>query len=280
MVLCYPTEKDYWEEKPMELDGNAQIIDLTPQNIADYGVCGYKDVAKHLELRNKIQWFGEYYPQGLRIKALTTKAEGYQGMLEYIPGEYAHRPVHAKGYLFIHCIFVGFKNTCKHHGYASAMLQTVVEEARQKQLSGLAVVTRKSAFMAGNDIFLKNGFRVVDQAKPDFELLALKFDDSGENPRFRHEIINHAAAYPAGLTVMRSFQCPYTEKNVKAILQTAKQEFDLEASLVELTDFEAAQNCPSPFGSFCLIYQGEVLSHHPISSTRFANIMRQKLKGK
>lgn len=24
-----------------------QIIDLTPENIADYGVCGYKDVNKH-----------------------------------------------------------------------------------------------------------------------------------------------------------------------------------------------------------------------------------------
>jgi hypothetical protein len=25
-----------------------QIIDLTPENIADYGVCGYKDVEKHV----------------------------------------------------------------------------------------------------------------------------------------------------------------------------------------------------------------------------------------
>jgi hypothetical protein len=28
-----------------------QIINLTPENIADYGVCGYKDVKKHIELR-------------------------------------------------------------------------------------------------------------------------------------------------------------------------------------------------------------------------------------
>jgi hypothetical protein len=67
---------------------------------------------------------------------------------------------------------------------------------------------------------------------------------------------------------------------LKPSWEAAKGEFGLEASLVEMADFEAAQNCPSPFGSFCLIYQGEILSHHPISSTRFANIMRQKLKGK
>jgi hypothetical protein len=31
-----------------------QIINLTPENIADYGVCGYKDVKKHVGLRKKI----------------------------------------------------------------------------------------------------------------------------------------------------------------------------------------------------------------------------------
>ena len=32
-----------------------EIIDLTPDNIADYGVCGYKNVKKHRELRRKIE---------------------------------------------------------------------------------------------------------------------------------------------------------------------------------------------------------------------------------
>jgi len=85
-----------------------EIMDLTPENIADYGVCGYKDVKKHIELRKKIDWFREYYPKGLRIKILLSKEGGYQGMLEYIPGRYAHRPVDAEGYMFIHCVFVGF----------------------------------------------------------------------------------------------------------------------------------------------------------------------------
>ncbi len=33
------------------------IINLTPENIANYGVCGYKDINKHKEMRNKITWF-------------------------------------------------------------------------------------------------------------------------------------------------------------------------------------------------------------------------------
>jgi hypothetical protein len=101
----------------------AKIIDLTPDNIADYGVCGYKDFKKQLELRRKIDWFKAYYPKGLRIKAVLADKGGYQGMLEYIPGKYAHRPVEADGYMFIHCIFTGFKKEYKHKGYASALIE-------------------------------------------------------------------------------------------------------------------------------------------------------------
>ena len=62
-----------------------RIFDLTPDNIADYDVCGYKNSEKHLELRKKIEWFKEYYSKGLRIKAAFSEKGGYQAMLEYIP---------------------------------------------------------------------------------------------------------------------------------------------------------------------------------------------------
>lgn len=250
-----------------------QIIDLTPENIADYGVCGYKDVLKHKELRNKIAWFKEYYPKGLRIKALVAENGSYQGMLEYIPGKYAHRPVNASDYMFIHCIFVGFKTQYKGKGYASALIDECVNEARTQQMKGVAVVTRKGSFMAGNEIFLKKGFEIVDKAKPDFELLALKFDAKSDAPSFKSDVLSNLNKYAEGLTIVRSPQCPYTEKNVNAILETAETKFNLKASLVDLNESSSAQNIPCAFGTFCIIYNGEVISHHPISNTRFENIM-------
>lgn len=249
-----------------------KIINLTPENIADYGVCGYKDVIKHLELRRKIDWYKEYYPKGLRIKALISETGGYQGMIEYIPGEYAHRPVDAAGYMFIHCLFVGFKNEFKGKGFASAMIDQVLAEARQQNMDGVAVVTRSGSFMAKKDIFLKKEFVVVGQAKPDFELLALKFNLKANDPKF---IISSPAGYPDGLTVLRSAQCPYSVKNVDAILQTAAK-MNLKVNLVELSDSKAAQQTPNPFGTFGIILDGKVISHHPISNTRFENIMKGK----
>ena len=252
-----------------------QIFDLTPENIADYGVCGYKDVKKHLELRRKIDWIKEYYPKGLRIKALLSRKGGYQGMLEYIPGKYAHRPVDAEGYMFIHCIFVGFKKEFKGKGYASSLIDECIREAKESDMYGVAVVTRKGSFMAKKDIFVKKGFVLVDKAEPDFQLLALKFSHKARNPRFK-DLKRNLEKYKEGLFILRSVQCPYTEKNVNAILKSARDKFGLKANLIELTDVTAVQNSPCAFGSFCIVHNGEIITHHPISNTRFENTMKKR----
>lgn len=254
-----------------------KIIALTPENIANYGVCGYKDIKKQVELRRKIEWYSKYYSEGLRIKALIAEPGGYQGMIEYMPGEIAHRPVEAKGFLFIQCVFVGFKNEFKGKGFASLFLKEIIDEARGNNQLGVAVVTRAGSFMADKDLFLKNGFSVVGKAKPDFELLVLKFDDNTINPSFKSNLEDQLKNYKQGLVIMRSPQCPYTEKNVKAIIETA-QKLRLEPQLIELKDAEAVQNSPCAFGSFCIIYNGEVIAHHPISNARFENIIKTKLK--
>jgi len=255
-----------------------EIIDLTPENIANYGVCGYKNVKKHIELRRKIEWFKEYYPKGLRIKIIFLKKGGYQGMLEYIPGKYAHRPVDAEGYMFIHCVFVGFKKEFKGKGYASSLIEECIKEAKKAKMKGVTVVTRKGPFMAHNDIFLKKGFQMVDNAEPDFELLVKKFDAKSKNPKFKSSMTNSLKKYGKGLTIIRSAQCPYSEKNVNAIMETAKNKLSLKANIVDLKDSNAVQNTPCAFGTFCIIYNGEIISHHPISNTRFENIMKKKIK--
>jgi N-acetylglutamate synthase-like GNAT family acetyltransferase len=248
------------------------IIDLTPENIAEYGVCGYKDANKHEELRRKIEWVREFYPKGLRIKALISETGGYQGMIEYIPGEYAHRPVDATGYLFIHCLFVGFKKEYKGKGFASLLIETCINEAIEQKMSGVAVVTRKGSFMADSNIFLKKGFEVVDSAKPDFNLLVYKLDEKANNPSFKPHVNEKTVENSEGLIVMRSAQCPYTVKNVNAILDSADK-MKITTKLIDMTDANDVQNNPCPFGSFGLIYNGKIISHHPISNTRFENIM-------
>jgi len=258
---------------PQTIFSDFEINDLTPENIADYGVCGYKDIKKHEELRRKITWFGKYYPRGLRIKIIISRTGGYQGMIEYIPGKYAHRPVDAEGYMFIHCLWAGFRKEYKGRGYASALIDACIHDAKESGMKGVAVVTREGSFMVKKDIFIKKGFHLFEEAKPDFELLVLKFDPVEEVPKFKEM---SADKYKTGLTIIRSPQCPFSVKNVEAILRTAKK-MNLETRLIELEDSATAQSTPCAFGTFCIIFNGEVISHHPISNTRFENIMAKSL---
>ncbi|MFC1913490.1 hypothetical protein ACFLX7_04810 [Chloroflexota bacterium] len=88
--------------------GEVEIIDINTDNILEYEICGYKDI-EHEGLKRKIEWLEDRFSEGMRIKTLYSNEGGTKGMIEYIPGEYNWRPVEVSGYMFIHCIFVGFK---------------------------------------------------------------------------------------------------------------------------------------------------------------------------
>ena len=135
----------------------------------------------------------------------------------------------------------------------------------------MAVVTHEGSFMAKKDIFLKRGFQQVDSAKPDFELPTLKFDEHDENPFFQ---IQGANNYDSGITIIRSARCPYSVKNVEAVLTTAKK-MNLETRLIELEAPENEQATFCAFGTFCILYNNEIISHHPVSNKRFENIMKK-----
>lgn len=45
--------------------------------------------------------------------------------------------------------------------------------------------------------------------------------------------------YSKGLIILRSPQCPYTEKNVNAITKSAKDKFNLKSNLIDLKNASA-----------------------------------------
>ena len=110
------------------------IVDTNSDNILEYGVCGYKDI-KRAGYPEKIEWLKDRFKEGLKIKTLYSGKDGTQGMIEYLPGEYCWRPVEANGYMFIHCIFSGFKNVYKGKGYGSLLVDECIKDARTKNNS-------------------------------------------------------------------------------------------------------------------------------------------------
>ncbi|MCG8619246.1 MAG: YoaP domain-containing protein [Desulfobacterales bacterium] len=251
-----------------------EIIDTTADNILEYGICGYKNI-KRPGFPEKVSWMTKRFSEGLKIKTLYSGEDGTQGMVEYIPGEYCWRPVDAAGYTFIHCIFSGFKRIYKNRGYGSMLLDECVRDAKTDKTYGVAVVTRKGSFMAGNKLFLKHGFEVADTAPPDFELLVKRFRKTAPMPAFRSNWEARLKRYEKGLTIIRSDQCPYSVKNVNEIRRTAAETFHMSPKVITLADCREAQGSPCAFGTFCIILEGKVIAEHPISNGRFKNIMNK-----
>ena len=254
-----------------------EIIDTNADNILEYGVCGYKNI-KRAGYPEKIEWLKDRFLEGLRIKTLYSAKDGTQGMIEYIPDEYCWRPVEASGYMFIHCIFVGFKRAYKGKGYGSLLVDECLKDAKKENLHGVAVVTRKGSFMAGKELFVKNGFEVVDTAPPDFELLVKKFNKKASTPKFKGDWEKRLSQYGKGLTIIRADQCPYSVKNVKEISETAEKAYGIKPNIIDLKNCGEAQNSPCAFGTFCIMYNGKVIADRPISNNRFTNIMNKELK--
>jgi hypothetical protein len=165
----------------------------------------------------------------------------------------------------------------KEKGCGTLLLEECLQDAKKENMHGVAVVTRKSTWMAGKELFVKNGFDAADKAPPDFELLVKKINKNAPSPKFKGDWEKRLGKYEKGLIIITSDQCPYTAKAVKEIGETAEEVFGIKPNIIELKDSREAQNNnPCAFGTFCMVYNGKLIAEHPISKTRFKNIMNKK----
>ena len=147
------------------------------------------------------------------------------------------------------------------------MLDECVEDAQEMQAHGVAMVTSSRHWLAGKKLFLKNGFDVVDQAPPSFELLVKRFDDGRRTsraplPAFPQDWDQRANRYGAGLTVIHADQCPYINDAAKQYVELAAER-GVEAQVVKLTSSREVQDAaPSPYGVFNVVYDGRLVTYH------------------
>lgn len=248
-----------------------KLVDATVENAGQFAICGYKN-PKNEGYKRKIEWIKQQLKNGLRYKFLVSGEKGAVGAIEYLPGEFAWRPVNAKNYMFIQCIYIMSK-AFKGKGFGQIMLEACIEYAKNDKMNGVTVVTRKGTWMADKDLFEKNGFEVIDKAKPDFELMVKKFDKNAPDPAFKAVASEISERYKNGLFIITSDQCAYTAKAINDITKAAKEELNMEANVVQLSNHKEAQESPCAFGTFCIVYNGSVIAGHPISKRRFLNIM-------
>ena len=140
------------------------------------------------------------------------------------------------------------------------------------------MVASDGVWLAGKQIFLKNGFEQVDvcacagatsagaasagaKAAPAFRLLVHSFGEA-PNPAFPTDWAARQASFGDGFTVIRTPQCPYIEDATTDVLQIAAER-GIPARAVELTSAQEAQSLsPSPYGTFGIVRDGRLFSYH------------------
>jgi hypothetical protein len=124
--------------------------------------------------------------------------------------------------------------------------------------------------MAGREVFLGNGFKQVGEADR-FQLVIHRLRE-GREPSFR-DISGNLAKYQ-GLHVVYSAQCPMLPKSVNDLsAMAAEHGLDLKATV--LKNAREAQNAPSYYGVFSLIWNGRLLSDHYVSKGRFKLLLQK-----
>lgn len=248
------------------------IVSVTPENLSKEGIFCIKN-PKHPGYRKKTAWFVERYEEGLRLEIIRNEAGKPACFIEYVPAEFAWRPVHAPNYLFVHCLYGPYKeHTGK--GNASTLLEQCKETAKREGKYGVAVMTSPGSWLAERTVFEKNGFREVAQ-RGRYELLVHKTDESAPDPQLL-DWTEQQQIYHSGWHLVYADQCPMHDKSAQDLFAYAAEQ-GIHLQLTKLSTAAEAQMAPSGFGVYSLLLNGQLLEDHYISKGRFKNILQKQL---
>lgn len=240
------------------MNRKTKMITVNADNIDQHGFFCYMSKPKSPGYCQKRVWLEARFAEGMVIKIIHEIGGRNVGFIEYIPGEYAWRAVHAPGYMVIHCLWVVGKGKGK--GYGTRLIKECLEDARRQGKQGVVMVASERIWLVGADIFLQNGFVEVEKAPP-FSLLLKRFGD-GPDPCFPKDWEARQTRCGEGLTVLRTPQCPYIEDATRKVIDSAGER-GIPARVVDFqTAAEVQQSSPSPYGVFGIVLNGQLLSYH------------------
>jgi hypothetical protein len=241
-----------------------------PENYRECGI-GCLTNRRHEGHEPKVDWLEKRFEDGLRYFLFRDEQGNPLAFLEYVPGEYAWRPVRAQGWLFVHCLWV-YARGKKVGGLGGELVRACVQEARDQGALGVAAMVSEGPWMVGADVFLKNGFERIAGADR-FELVVYRLRE-GPEPRFR-DLSEILEGYE-GLHLLYSAQCPMLPKSANDLAEMA-EEHGLELEITVLESAREAQRAPSYYGVFNLIWNGRLLSDHYVSKGRFRNLLEKEI---
>lgn len=234
------------------------FITLNKENIGkEHICCAFSDKKCKDSYELKKEWLKKEFDNGYVFRRLNERAKVF---IEYTPAEKAWLPVNAPNWLMINCFWVS--GQYKGKGYAKALLQTAIDEAKRQGKEGLVTVvgTKKFHFMSDPKWFIRQGFETVQTLPYGFSLLALKLKPEVDTPSFNESTLSGECPDKNGIVVYYSNRCPFTEYHIQNSLQETAQKKNLPLKIIKFTSMEEAKSSPTPATIFSLYYNGKFIT--------------------
>ena len=255
---------------------DAKFITLTKENIGkEHICCAFSDKKCAESYEAKKAWLKREFDNGYIFRRLDERAKVF---IEYVPAEKAWIPVEAPNYLMINCFWVS--GQYKGKGYAKALLQTAIDDAKAQGKDGLVTVvgTAKLPFMSETKWLLRQGFEAIEKLPYGFSLLVMKLNPKAKNPAFNKSVQSGECPEKKGLAVYYSNRCPFAEYYVNTELVKTAKDRKLPLKLIKLETMKQAQSAPTPATIFSLFYNGKFVTTDMGScmDKRFDKILKAK----
>ncbi len=190
-----------------------------------------------------------------------------------MPSNHAWRGINAENYIVIHCMWIVGKN--RGHGYGTRLLTECMKDAENANMNGIAVATSTKTWLPHAELFKKHGFQKTDTYPPDFELYTRKLKENAPLPTFNKVSDEALSKYAKGVTIVKSDQCPYNTGNAAAVTRIC-QEQGIPVQTEQIENSTQAKNNIHPYGTFCILLNGKVLSYHPIGRKELTENLRKR----
>lgn len=248
-----------------------ELVKLTHENLDREHICCAISNNKDIQVMSKKNWLKDRLDEGLVFLKGNVRGKCF---IEYIPAEYAWVPIEAEGYMYIDCLWIS--GQFKGHGYSNLLLDACIKDSKEKGKKGLVILSskKKMGFLSDPKYMRYKGFRTADTAEPYFELMYLPFEEDASLPRFR-DSVGRRKSMPEGFVLYYTNQCPFTAKYVPILEEMAKARNAVFRS-VHMQTREDAQNAPSPFTTFSLFYDRQLVTHEILSEKKFDKILADK----
>ena len=245
-----------------------EFINLTTQNIDEEHICCAIGDPKHQEgVNQKKEWIKTKLKDGHVFRKLNARGKIF---IEYEPIETAWVPIDGKNYEYIYCLWVA--GSFKGQGIAKELLEYAINDAKQKNMSGLCTLVskKKKPFVGEKTFFEHFGFKVIDSIA-DYELLALKFDDNPP-PKFKEQA-RKMEIDDKNFVIYYSNQCPYVENQIKELTEYSKNK-DFKINFVKIDTLEKAKNAPCIFNNWANFYKGKFISNTILNANSLEKLIK------